>query len=77
MPRGGTWSTVGGWGSKKISPKFNQIRCVSYSHEWLMHRRNFFGPRPFGPWGGVKNYISEHGHVAYQIKGDGQYTRIH
>ena len=26
---------------------------------------------------GVKNLISEHGHVAYQIKGDEQWTRIH
>ena len=66
---------MGGWGVKFFCLKFNQIWCVSYSHEWHMHRHNFFGPGPLGPWGGVKNKISEHGHVAYQIKGDGQYTK--
>ena len=35
-------------------PKFNQIWCVSYLHEWHMHGRHFFGPRPLGPWGGTK-----------------------
>ena len=44
-------------GSKKIFLEFNQIWCVSYSHEWHMHRHNFFGPGPLGPWGGVKNLI--------------------
>ena len=42
-------------GKKFFFPKFNQILCVSYSHEWHMHRHNFLGPRPLGPWGGVKN----------------------
>ena len=37
----------------------------------------FLVPAHLGPLGGVKNLISEYGHVAYQIKGDGQYTRIH
>ena len=37
--------------------KFNQISCVSYSHEWHMHPHNFLGPCPLGPWGGVKNLI--------------------
>ena len=50
MPRGGTWSTVGGWGSKKISPKFNQIRCVSYSHECAI----FLVPAPWGLGEGSK-----------------------
>ena len=27
----------------------------------------FFGLHPLGPWGGVKNLIFEHVHVAYQI----------
>ena len=46
----------GGWGQKFFFfPKFNQIWCVSYSHEWHMHRHNFLGPCPFGPWRGVKN----------------------
>ena len=31
--------------------KFNQIRCVSYSHEWG-EQHQFFLPRPLGPWGG-------------------------
>ena len=35
--------------------KFNQIWCVSYLHELHMHRHNFLGPQPLGPWGGVKN----------------------
>ena len=78
MPRGGLGGTVGGWEVKFFFLlKFNQIWCVSYSHEWHMHRHNFLGPRPLRPLGGVNNLISEHGHVAYQIKGDGQYTRIH
>ena len=32
--------------------KFNQIWCVSYSHEW--GTRQHFLPCPLGPWGGVK-----------------------
>ena len=32
--------------------KFNQIWCVSYSHEWGMQRQTFYWPRPLGPWGG-------------------------
>ena len=35
-------------------PKFNQIWCVSYLHEWQLHRHNFLGPRPLGPWEGAK-----------------------
>ena len=68
------------WGVGEVKKKFlefNQIWCVSYSHEWHMHQHNFFGPCPLGFLGGVTNLISEHGHVAYQIKGDGQFTRIH
>ena len=66
MPRGGTWGVLWGMrGSKKFFyPKFNQIKCV--------HRHNFLGPQPLEPWGGVKILFSEHGHVAYQIKGDEQ-----
>ena len=56
----------GGGGVNFFFPKFNQIWCVCYSHEWHMHRHNFLGPRPLGPWGGVKILFSEHGHVAYQ-----------
>ena len=47
--------TVGGWVVQKIFfPKFNQIWCVSYLHQWHMQRDNFFGPHPLGPWGGAK-----------------------
>ena len=46
-----------GAGGSKKNPKFNQILCLSYSHEWHMHRHNFLGPGPLGPWGGVKNLI--------------------
>ena len=39
----------GGLGVKKFFfPKFNQILCVSYSHELHMHRHNFLGPPPLG-----------------------------
>ena len=34
--------------------KFIQILCVSYLHEWHMHRRHFLGPHPLGPLGGAK-----------------------
>ena len=30
---------------------------MSYLHEWHMHRHNFLGPQPLGPWGRVKNLI--------------------
>ena len=44
----------GGGGPKTFFPKFNQIWCVSYLHEWHMQRHNYFGPRLLGPWGGAK-----------------------
>ena len=34
--------------------KFNQIWCVSYSHEWGVQRQTFFWSLPTGPWEGVK-----------------------
>ena len=56
MPQG--WDLGVPWGvvgSKKIFfPKFNQIWCVSYLHEWHMQRHHFLGPYPLGPWGGAK-----------------------
>ena len=56
MPQG--WDLGVPWGvvgSKFFFfPKFNQICCVSYLHEWHMHRHHFLGPRPLGPWGGAK-----------------------
>ena len=33
--------------------KFNQIWCVSCSHEWGV-QRHIFLPHPLGPWGEVK-----------------------
>ena len=44
------------------------IRWDFHSVPWGMHDPGF------GTWGcwGVKNLIYEHGHVAYQIKGDEQ-----
>ena len=43
-----------GGGVKFFFAKFNQFWCVSYLHEWHMHRHRFLGPRPLGPWGGAK-----------------------
>ena len=54
-PGVGLRGTVGGLGVKNFFfSKFNQIWCVSYLHEWHMHRRHFLGPHPLGPWGGAK-----------------------
>ena len=55
MPQG--WDLGVPWGvarSKFFFPKFNQIWCVSYLHEWHMQRHHCLGPRPLGPWGGAK-----------------------
>ena len=55
MPQG--WDLGVPWGvvgQKIFFPKFNQIWCVSYLHEWHMQRHHFSGPRPLGPWGGAK-----------------------
>ena len=53
-PRGvGLRGTVGGLGGQFFS-KFNQIWCVSYLHEWHLHRHLFWSPCPLGPWGGTK-----------------------
>ena len=38
--------------------KFNQIWCVSYSHEWGGQRKTNFGPIPWGPGEGSKGQIS-------------------
>ena len=48
MPQG---SDLRGVGESKFSPpKYNQIWCASYLHEWHI----FWGPHPLGPWGGAK-----------------------
>ena len=55
MPQG--WDLGVPWGvggPKTFFPKFNQIWCVSYLHEWNMQRHNFLGPRFLGPWRGAK-----------------------
>ena len=54
---GGAVGGEGGGGQKNFSPKFNQIWCVSYLHEWHMHQCHFLGPRPLGPWEGAKRSI--------------------
>ena len=49
MPQG--WDLGAPWGiggSKNFFPKFNQIWCVSYLHEWHMQRHKFLGPRLLG-----------------------------
>ena len=53
-PGVGLGGTVGGWGVYFYFTKFNQIWCVSYLHEWHMHRHNVLGPHPLGPWEGAK-----------------------
>ena len=53
-PGVGLGGTEGVEGRQNFFPKFNQIWCVSYLHEWHMHQRHFGGPRPLGPWGGAK-----------------------
>ena len=53
-PRGGTWGYRGGLVCQIFFPKFNQIWCVSYCHEWHMQRHDFLGPSPLGPGGGAK-----------------------
>ena len=53
-PGVGLGGTVGVGGSNFVFPKFNQILCVSYLHEWHMQRHQFLCPRPLGPWGGAK-----------------------
>ena len=68
MPKGSDLGVLwGGWGSIFFS-KFNQIWCVSYSHEWHTHRRHFLGPHPLGPWGGAKrsNIIKSDLHSQFQ-----------
>ena len=38
--------------------KFNQIWCVSYSHEWGVQRKKFLAPPPWGPGDRSKGQIS-------------------
>ena len=58
MPKGWDFGRYSrGWGSKLI-PNFNQISCVSFSHEWHVQRHIFFVPRPCGLGEGPKGQIS-------------------
>ena len=55
MPQG--WDLGIPWGiggPKTFFPKFYQIWCVSYLHEWHMQRHNFLGPCLLEPWGEAK-----------------------
>ena len=55
MPQGWDLGVPWGFGVRNcFFPKFNQIWCMSYLHEWHMQRHNFFGPCLLGPWGGAK-----------------------
>ena len=39
-------------------PKFNQIWCMSFSHEWHVQRHNFLFPAPGALGSGKKGQIS-------------------
>ena len=56
-PGVGLGGTVGVGGVKKNSGIQPDMVCVSYCHGLHMHRHNFLGPKPLGPWGGVENLI--------------------
>ena len=59
MPQGWDLGVLWGVGGPFFfSPKFNQIWCVSYLHQWHMQRHNFFVPTPWGPGEGPKGQIS-------------------
>ena len=45
-------------GPKTCFPKFNQIWCVSYLHEWHIQRHNFLVPTSWGLREGPKGQIS-------------------
>ena len=54
--------------------KFNQIWCVSYSHEWGVQRQTFFGPAPWGPGEGPKGQISFN--FNYEVNFKDFYTKL-
>ena len=71
MPQGWDLGVPRGVGGpKNFFPKFNQIWCVSYLHEWHMQLHNFLGPRLLGPWGGAKrsNIIKGIIHTFFQMR---------
>ena len=57
MYRGHVWTTFVMQSPPKPWTKFNQIWCVSYSHEWGVQCQTFFGPAPWGPGEGSKGQI--------------------
>ena len=58
-PRGRTWGVTGGLRFKNILfLKFNQIWCVSYSHECDVQRHTFLVPALWDPGEGPKSQIS-------------------
>ena len=74
MPRGWTWGYRGALGGPKnffseIQPDLvcEFLTCIGTCTGII-----FWVPNTWGLGEGSKNYISEHGHVAYQIKGDEQ-----
>ena len=65
MPRGGTWGHRGGLGSKFFFSEIQPDLVCGVTHiNGTCTSTIFLGPRPPGPLGGVKNLISEHGHLA-------------
>ena len=54
--------------------KFNQIWCVSYSHEWGPAMANFFCPAPLGPGEGSKDQISFN--FNYKVNFKDFYTKL-
>ena len=54
MPLGSALGVPSGVGCSFFSPKFNQIWCVSYLHQWHMQRHNILVHHPLGPWVGAK-----------------------
>ena len=60
IPQGLDLGVPWGVGGPKLFffPKFNQIMCVSYLHEWHMQRHNFLVPASWGLGEGPKGKIS-------------------
>ena len=58
MPHGSDFWGTGGLGGQHICfSKFNQICCVSDSHEWQMQQHNFLVLAPWGTWEWPKGQI--------------------
>ena len=65
MPQGWDLGVPWGLGGQK-NPKFNQIWCVSYLHEWHLHRHHFWVPASWGLRGEPKDQISLN--LNYKVK---------